>query len=94
MSAPITTMLIWNGINIMVIHTPNYFADMDHIELHAENRQRLPVTETGYRSHFCHESVIEPYGCALAFVQAWLDHEAMKPEWRTHVESSRQMSLF
>lgn len=96
MSAPITTMLIWNGIKIMVIHTPHYFkhAEVDHIELHAENRQKLPVTETGYRSHFCHESHIEPYGSALAFVQAWLDHEAMKPEWRAYVETSRQLSLF
>lgn len=96
MSAPITTMLIWNGIKIMVIHTPHYFkhAEVDHIELHAEDRQRLPVTDTGYRSHFCHESHIEPYGSALAFVQAWLDHEAMKPEWRAYVEASQQLSLF
>jgi hypothetical protein len=96
MSAPITSMLIWNGIKIMVIHTPHYCkaAEMDHIELHAENGQRLPVTETGYRSHFCHESLIEPYGSALAFVQAWLDHEAMKPAWRAYLESSRQLSLF
>jgi hypothetical protein len=34
------------------------------------------------------------YGSALAFVQAWLDHEAMKPEWRAYVETSRQLSLF
>lgn len=94
MSAPITTMLIWNGIKIMVTHTPNRFGKTDHIELHAEDRQRLPVTETGYRSHFCHESQIEPYGSALAFVQAWLDHEAMKPEWRSYLETSRQLSLF
>lgn len=94
MSAPITTMLIWNGIKIMVTHTPNRFGETDHIELHAEDRQRLPVTETGYRSHFCHESQIEPYGSALNFVQAWLDHEAMKPEWRAYVEASQQLSLF
>jgi hypothetical protein len=94
MSAPITTMLIWNGIKIMVTHTPNRFGETDHIELNVENRQRIPVTETGYRSHFCHESQIEPYGSALAFVQAWLDNEAMKSEWRSYVESSRQLDLF
>lgn len=94
MSAPITTMLIWNGIKIMVTHTPNYCGEIDHVELHAEDRQRLPVTETGYRSHFCHESQVEPYGSALAFVQAWLDFEAMKPEWRAYEFASRQLSLF
>lgn len=94
MSAPITTMLIWNGIKIMVTHTPNRFGETDHIELHAEDRQKLPVTDTGYRSHFCHESQIEAYGSALAFVQAWLDHEAMKPEWRAYVLASQQLDLF
>lgn len=94
MSAPITTMLIWNGIKIMITHTPNYCGVVDHIELHVENRERIPVTETGYRSHFLHESVIEPYGSALAFVQAWLDHEALDPEWRAYELASRQMSLF
>jgi len=93
-SAPITTMLIWNGIKIMVTHTPNHFGETDHIELHSENRVPLPVTETGYRSHFCHESHIEPHGSVLAFVQAWLDHEAMKPEWRAYAEASKQLSLF
>lgn len=94
MSAPFTTMLIWNGIKIMVTHTPNYCGEIDHIELHVENRERIPVTDTGYRSHFCHESVIEPYGSALAFVQAWLDQEATSPEWRACELASRQMSLF
>ena len=95
MSAPITTMLIWNGIKIMVTHTPQYCkVDIDHIELHVENRERIPVTETGYRSHFCHESHIEPYGSALAFVQAWLDHEAMKPDWQAYAAASQQLRLF
>lgn len=94
MSAPITTMLIWNGIKIMVTHTPNRFGDTDHIELNVEDRQRIPLTETGYRSHFCHESVIEPYGSALAFVHAWLDAEAQSREWLAYVEASRQLSLF
>ena len=96
MSAPITAMLIWNGIKIMVIHTPGYckYAEIDHIELHAENGQKLPVTETGYRSHFLPESQVEPYGSALAYVQAWLDYEAMKPEWRAQELASRQLNLF
>ena len=89
-------MLIWNGIKIMVTHTPDYCAsvEIDHIELHAENGQKLPVTETGYRSHFIHESHIEPYGSALAFVQAWLDHEAQSPAWRACELAPQQLSLF
>ena len=93
-STPITAMLLWNGIKIMVTHTPNKFGVVDHIELHAEDRQRLPVTETGYRSHWVYEDQLEPYGSALAFVQAWLDQEALKPAWRAYVEASRQLDLF
>jgi hypothetical protein len=53
----------------------------------------LPVTETGYRSHFCHESRIEPYGSALACVQVWQDHEAIKPEWQSALETALRLSL-
>lgn len=91
-SSPITTMLIWNGI--MVTHRPNHCGEIDHIELTSENRVPLPITETGYRSHFLHEQQVEPFGSVLAYVQAWLDHEAMKPQWRAYVAASRQMSLF
>jgi hypothetical protein len=87
-------MLIWNGIKIIVTHRPNHCGEIDHIELTSENRVPLPVTETGYRSHFVPERQVEPYGSALAYVQAWLDHEAMKPQWRAYVAASRQMSLF
>lgn len=92
--SPITSMLIWNGIKIMIAHTPNYCTNIDHIELHAEDRQRLPVTETGYCSCFLFENQVEPYGSALAYVQAWLDREASKPEWRAYEQASRQLSLF
>ena len=97
-SSPITTMLLWNGIKIMVTHTPGYFnpptGQIDHIELHVENKQPLPITPTGYKSHFLHEAQLEPYGSALAFVQAWLDHEAQCPAWKKAFAASKQLSLF
>ena len=93
-SSPITSMLIWNGIKIMIKHEPNRCGDFDHIELQSENLVPLPLTRTGYFSHFCYETQIEPYGSALAFMQAWMDHEAMKPEWRAFEQASKQLSLF
>lgn len=93
-SNPITAMLLWNGIKIMVTHTPNRFGVVDHIELHSEDHQRLPVTETGYRSHWIYEDQLEPYGSALTFVQDWLDTEASSPAWRAYVEASKQLDLF
>lgn len=93
-STPITAMLLCNGIKIMVTHTPNRFGVVDHIEVHAEDHQRLPITETGYRSIWLYEDQLEPHASALAFVQSWLDIEAVKASWQAYAEASRQMDLF
>lgn len=46
-----TLPLEWEGIAIAVSHTSNWLnTGYDHFELRAD--QRLPVTQTGYRSHF------------------------------------------
>jgi hypothetical protein len=95
MSAPLISRLEWQGIGIEVRYTPNRFEiGCDHIELHADDKKRIPVTETGYRSHFIHRSAIEPFGSAEAYVRTWLDQEAQSPSWRTYVEASRQLTLF
>jgi hypothetical protein len=60
----------------------------------AENRQRLPITETGYRSYFLHPDEVEAAGGPAAYVLAWLGEEAQSPKWKRHVEASRQLSLF
>lgn len=70
------------------------FGIVDHIELHVEDNQRIPVTETGYRSHWLYDEQLEPYGSALAFVEAWLDDAAQSPAWKCYIDSSRQLQLF
>ncbi|MFA6125639.1 hypothetical protein [Sphingomonas sp.] len=55
----------------------------------------LPITDTGYRSHFHQPGTVEEHGGdVVAQVMAWLDEEAAKPEWRAHIERSRQGELF
>ena len=49
----------------------------------------LPVTETGYRSHFIPAGTVAEHGGAVAFVTAWLEHEAARTGW-----SGAQLSLF
>lgn len=44
--------ITWRGIQVEITFTPEKFGMIEHIELHSENRLALPVTETGYRSHF------------------------------------------
>ena len=79
----------WCGIGIAITFTPNKFGMADHVELHSDGKSPLPVTESGYRSHFVTAGAVAHHGGAVAFVTAWLDHEAQRTGW-----SGAQLSLF
>ena len=67
-----------------------------HIEVRsiAPDRAQLPITETGYRSHFLHPWEVEEAGGATAFVLGWLDDAARSPEWRATKAKLAQPDLF
>ena len=95
MSAPITCQINCRGVAIRIDYRENRWnSDFDHIELHAEKGRIIPVTETGYRSHFLQTGIVDEYGGPEEFVCAWLDHEAQNPDWKKREEAARQMSLF
>ena len=95
MSAPITTRIIWDGIALEITYRKRRWkSDFDHIEILAEDPHVLPVTETGYRSHFLPEGFVEDYGGPEDFVRAWLDHEAKNADWQRRKDEAKQMSLF
>lgn len=94
---PQTLRFTWQGIEIEVTYTPLKWGVIAHLEIRsiAPERAALPITATGYRSHFHQPGTIEALGGdVVAQVTAWLDEEGGKPEWRAHVEASKQMSLF
>jgi len=87
----------WQGIEIEAIYTPLKWGVIAHLEVRSirPERARLPITETGYRSHFHPPGTIEAHGGdVVAQVIAWLDGEAAKPAWRRYAEASRQGELF
>ena len=84
----------WRGIQLEIIHTVKQYGGLDHIEIHSEDRVPVPITETGYKSHFLPASHLEEYADAAAYVLAWLDHEANCDVWKRHEADSRQLSLF
>lgn len=86
--------IVWRGIGIEIIHTANYFDGMDHIEVRSEDRTPIPITETGYKSHFFPTGGLGEYETAVEFVQAWLDHEANGKAWKAQEFASRQLNLF
>ena len=81
--------IVWRGITVEITFTPEKFGMADHVELRTEDRAALPVTETGYRSHFVAVGTVEAHGGAVAFVTPWLDHEAERAGW-----NGAQLSLF
>ena len=93
--------IIWRGINIRISFTPGYINtvkeiygfSMAHLEI-TSNNQELPITETGYKSHFISAEIIEAGGGPVSYVRAWLDHEAQSPSWIKKEEAAKQMSLF
>jgi hypothetical protein len=94
----------WQGVTVAVSYEADWmgmskelsqFATA-HLEIEAVEppRQALPVTETGYRSHFIAKGIIEQAGGPVAYARAWLDHAARAPEWKRREQQSRQLCLF
>jgi len=87
----------WQGIEVEAVYTPLKWGVTAHLEVRSvrPDGAALPITETGYRSHFHQPGTIEAHGGDVAAqVVAWLDQEAAKPEWTRRVEASRQGELF
>lgn len=92
-----THRFTWQGIEIEAIYTPLKWSVIAHLEVRSIRPEcaRLPITSTGYRSHFHQPGTVEACGGdVVAQVIAWLDEEAVKPNWLAYVEASRQGELF
>ena len=86
------------GIEIELTYKPEDFGGyIAHLEVLSINPERapLPITETGYLSHFHPVGTVEANdGTLVEQVTAWLDDEAKSKKWKEYVEDSRQLCLF
>ena len=92
-----TYQISWQGIALLVRWAPKWTTgiyEIAHLEIKSRNRQPLPITETGYRSHFIHREHVEGTGGPVAYACDWLDHEAQSEAWKQVQEEARQLSLF
>ncbi len=94
---------VWRGVKIAISYEPrwlsladDYGLDTAHLEIEAITPERaaLPITETGYRSHFTTAGTVAAMGGPVAMVRTWLDEEAASPAWRQHEAAARQFTLF
>lgn len=85
--------IVWQGINIQVNYNPEYFGcHTAHLELKAS--EPLPMTETGYKSHFAPKEHFDGYNSIIGYVEAWLDEESKKESWLAYTQAKQQMTLF
>ena len=88
--------MMWNGVQIQVTYKPLYWEVTSHIELRTVSPAgaHLPVTDTGYRSHFIPPGTVEAFeDGAEAFVRAWLDEAAQDPKWQRERQQRMQLDL-
>lgn len=92
--------LEWQQINITITYVSNYSKAVEkiqgyklaHIQILAD--EPLPITETGYRSIFIPQKVVSDRGGLTCFVLDALEEAAKSSEWKKHVQSRKQFSLF
>lgn len=91
----------WNGIDIEIRWDADYCSyDDDHVSAHLEirsinpERVALPITETGYLSHFIHRSHVEHAGGPEAYVMAWIAEKAGTLAWKKAEVAASQYALF
>ena len=83
------THIEWEGIQIAISHVPIQFGGpFDHIEIRAN--VPLPITETGYRSHFIHPDELALFDSPSDFIVQWLMQESTS-KW---LDQARQLNLF
>lgn len=87
----------WNSILIALTYRHKRWGVIDHIELETIDPPRapLPITETGYRSHFLDASELEFFeNDPHQYVLAWLNEAGEQPAWQKQQDDARQYSLF
>ena len=94
---PSNLKLVWREIACRVRHTPNYISKgWSHIEISVVTPKGapLPITQTGYRSHFLDADSLKQAGGPVDFFLDWIEREAHGKAWAKAEFKWRQGDLF
>jgi hypothetical protein len=87
--------IVWYSITIYLKWEPRAFwGIIAHLEIQSEGRVPIPITNTGYRSHFCNKVDVEEYGWPMQFINAWLEQESSSSDWKSYLKTKDAQSLF
>lgn len=89
--------LVWRDWKLAIRQSfPSYVGEgRTHLEITVKSPAGapIPITDTGYRSHFIATDELAAAGGAAAFVAAWLDREARSKAWAKIETKWRQLEL-
>lgn len=94
-----THTAIWEGIALQITWCPGWFQSkhvgysVAHLEVRSKTGEPLPISNTGYRSHFLPREAVEEYGGPVQYVAAWLTHEGANAEWQKYIQERKQYTL-
>jgi len=92
-----TRRVVWRDVTCRVRHTRDYLVEgSDHVELMVLTPKGalLPITDTGYLSHFIDAGELDAAGGAVRFMLDWMEREAKSTRFRKADFKSRQLKLF
>lgn len=96
-----TYQLNWDGIHIEIRWAKNWMdfddgTNMGHLEIRSIEPEKhpLPITETGYRSHFLYAHELNEYGGPENYVEAWLANDSKSQAWAVRKADFQQLALF
>ena len=72
----------WQGRPIRISYHPNYFDGMAHVEIYSGDKVLLPITETGYKSHFFATDNPPSMEEIIPMIVDWLNREARSKKWQ------------
>jgi hypothetical protein len=87
----------WRDFALKITVTEDCWAPgQTHLELSLVKPKGapLPLTSTGYFSHYVNAELLSADGGAIAYFTAWLDREARTKTWHTTEFRWRQGELF
>ena len=92
-----TERFTWRGIEMTATHTRDWLSNgWSHLELRVMTPKGIlvPITTTGYLSHFTEEDIVKAAGGPAAFFLAWLERETHSKPYKAALAKWQQLDLF
>lgn len=87
-----TYEILWQDIPITLTYQAEWLGLCAHLQFKAG--ERLPITETGYKSIYLSAQAVVEAGGTIAFATGLLDESAESAEWKDYCQERQQLCLF